>query len=318
MVAEDPYLGLLGAMQAVVVQFSFTSTRADVSRRLEPHSPTPRELLDAMARLAGHGIPVTCRWQPYVPGVTESPRTFIRRVAGAGARHVALEHLKLPVERDHNLWAELAAARPGLWEQYLREGARRDGREYLLPARTKLPTVLEAAAAAREVGVTLGAADNDLQYLSDSDCCCSGVDRFPGFEGWFKHQIAHAVRRCRGGRILYGSIGSYWAPEGSTDRWLNSHSRIGEAEGHGGTLVDHIRVRWNEARSSLSPAAFYGVEPTEEFTPAGFRVFRWTEEGLALLKLHGSCIGHDPATRPQTSPTSSTTTSTEPGSGIGS
>src|SRR5262249_7117184 len=153
---------------------------------------------------------------------------------------------KLPVERAHPLWADLITARPQLWEEYSREGARRDGREYILPARVKLPTVLEVRDATRQAGVSLGVADNDLQYLSASDCCCSGVDRFPGLEGWFKHRVAYAVRRCRGRRISYGAIARYWAPEGFVDRWLNSHSRLGGPGAEvGGTLEDHIRARWN-------------------------------------------------------------------------
>jgi DNA repair photolyase len=284
MAAADPYLGLLTEMKSVVVQFSFTSTHAHISRRLEPQSPPPGELLDAMERLAGHGLVVTCRWQPYVRGQSEAPRQFVRRVAGAGARHVAVEHLKLPIERAHPLWGDLITACPHLWEEYAREGAWRDGREYILPARVKLPTVLEVRDATRQAGVSLGVADNDLQYLSDSDCCCSGVDQFPGFEGWFKHQVAHAVRRCRGRRITYGAIAGYWAPEGSVDRWLNSHSRLRTLEKEGGTLEDHIRVRWNDPNSPFSPASFYGVVPTDYFTATGFRVYTWQDDALAGIE----------------------------------
>jgi DNA repair photolyase len=285
MAAAGPYLGLLKEMKSVVVQFSFTSTHAGVSRRLEPHSPAPGELLDAMERLTNHGVIVTCRWQPYIRGLSETPRQFVRRVAGAGARHVAVEHLKLPIERAHRLWGELVTACPHLWEEYARDEARRDGREYILPARVKLPTVLEVRDAARQAGVSLGVADNDLQYLSDSACCCSGVDQFPGFGGWFKHQIAHAVRRCRGRRITYGSIATYWTPEGSVDRWLNSHSRLKILGEDGGSLEDHIRVRWNDPNSPFSPASFYGVVPTDEFTAAGFRVYDWHEGVLTGIEL---------------------------------
>ncbi len=284
MPATDPYLGILREMKSVVIQFSFTSTRATISDRLEPHTPKPQDLLETMQRLSDRGIPVTCRWQPYVPGLSESPRQFVRTVAAAGARHVSVEHLKLPVERSHPLWSDLETACPNLWDEYARQGARLDGREYVLPPQVKLPTILAARSATREAGISLGVADNDLQFLSDSDCCCSGVDQFPGFEGWFKHQVAHAVRRCRGQRIVYGAIAGYWTPEGSVDRWLNSHSRIGHLTENGGTLEDHIRHRWNDVASPFSPAAFHGVEPTAEFTEAGFRVFRWKDDAQTLFE----------------------------------
>jgi len=273
--ASEPYLGLLRNMKSVVVQFSFVSTRADVSHRLEQHTPDPGALLSTMETLAACGIPVTCRWQPYLPHVSENPREFVSRIASAGARHVALEHLKLPVETNHTLFKVLeAGAGKDLRREYAAAGARQDGRELLLPSHVKLPAILEVRGAAHEHGVSFGAADNEFQYLSDSGCCCSGVDQFAGFEGWFKHQVAHAVRRCRGRRITYGSIAGYWTPDGSVDRWLNSHSRTGDNS----TLRDHVRLRWNDVNCAFSPAAFYGVEATGELTPAGFRIYRWRED----------------------------------------
>jgi DNA repair photolyase len=281
MAASEPYLELLSQMTSVVVQFSFVSTRQDVAERLQPHAPNPLDLLAAMESLARRGIPVTCRWQPYLRGISESPREFVETVARAGARHIAIEHLKLPVERNHRLWSVLTkGSGRDLAGDYRAVGARLDGRELVLPAAIKLPTILEVREATHQQKLSFGAADNELQYLSDTACCCSGVDQFAGFEGWFKHQIGHAVRRSRGRLITYDSIAQYWSPDGSVDRWLNSRSRIGEA----GELDDHIKVRWNEAGSSFSPARYYGVEPSEEFTPSGFRVYQWTKDlsGISL------------------------------------
>jgi len=283
MVASNPYLSLLCEMESVIVQFSFTSTHAEISRQLEPWTPNPSKLLETIELLSKHNIPVTCRWQPYVPGVSESPHQFVQSVASSGASHISLEHLKLPLERNHPLWSNLIEACPYLWEYYDQKGAQRNGREYVLPSQVKLPIILEARAAVREVGLSFGAADNDFQYLSDSNCCCSGVDQFPGFERWFKHQIAHAIRQCRGQSISYESIADYWTPQGSVDRWLNSHSRIGRSKSNGGTLLEHIRLRWNNYSSPFSPASFYGVEPTEKFTPKGFRIFQWHEDACELF-----------------------------------
>ena len=168
---------------------------------------------------------------------------------------------------------------------YVNAGATRDGRELVLPAGVKLPTILAVQDAAHQSGLSFGVADNEFQYLSDTGCCCSGVDQFPGFEGWFKHQVAHAVRRCRSRDIVYGAISGYWAPEGSVDRWLNSHSRIDSTEGNGGTLKAHIRLRWNDPTSPLGPGSFFGVEPTGAFTPAGLRIYRWREDARSLCQI---------------------------------
>jgi DNA repair photolyase len=279
LVGTSPYLDRLRDMKSVVVQFSFTSSLSQISSRLEPHSPNPSELLKTMELLSGNGIPVTCRWQPYVPGVSEPPSRFVQNVANVGAQHIALEHLKLPVETNHPLWSQLlTGAGRDLRSDYLRLGAKLAGREYVLPAHVKLPTILEVRDNVHKAGLSFGVADNEFQYLSDTDCCCSGVDRFPGFEGWFKHQVAHAVRCSRGKQITYETIASYWAPDSSVDRWLNSHSRIGNLEGNQGTLKEHLQLRWNDPNSPLSPTGFYGVLATDEFTPLGFRVYEWRRD----------------------------------------
>jgi len=283
--SAEPFLALLQEMPFVVVQFSFVSTRQSVSWRLQPHSPSPKRLLASMEKLARRGLPVTCRWQPYVPGLSEPPSEFARRVSDAGASHIALEHLKLPVEKGHPLWPVLTSGAGMDLDAYYRSaGARLDGRERVLPATAKLPAILAARSAAHDHGLSFGVADNEFQYLSDYGCCCSGVDRFPGFDGWFKHQFAHAVRLCRGARVVYGSIARYWSPFGSVNRWMNSHSRIENGK-RSGMLTEHIRTRWNEPASRLGPGSFYGIEPTDEFTPSGFRVYQWNETGRKILKL---------------------------------
>ena len=277
MVASQPYIDLLRQIENVVVQFSFSSTRDPTARLVEPFSTQPSELLRAMNDLSCQGINVTCRWQPYIQGLSEPASEFLSRVASTGCHHVGFEHLKLPVERQNTLWGILSrGVGKDLYEEYKKLGGTRDGREYVLPVRHKLPKILEVAAFARSHGMTFGAADNELQSFSDTDCCCSGVDQFPGFENWFKYQIAYAIRKCRGKPITYSSISREWSPSGSIDRFLNANSRLSTKSESAGTLRDHIRTRWNNVTSPGSPSSFYGVVPTSKFTSSGQRVYKWS------------------------------------------
>jgi DNA repair photolyase len=284
MVASHPYVDLLQEIGPVVVQFSFCSTKNTLASRFEPYSAVPTGLLKTMERLTKKGITVSCRWQPYIPGASEPAEEFVSRVSGTGCRHVALEHLKVPVERNHPLWERLTqAAGRDLHDEYKTLKARPDGREFVLPASAKLPTIIDTATAVRRRKMSFGAADNEFQYVSDTGCCCSGVDQFPGFGNWFKHQIGYAVRSSVGGRITYDSLSREWTPAGSIDRFLNSHSRLSSRNGMSGSIRDHLKMRWNNPKSPASPTSFYGVIPAGEVTSSGNKVYKWDEEMLKPL-----------------------------------
>jgi hypothetical protein len=284
MVASQPYLDLLRQIGSVVVQFSFSSTRDETAALVEPFSTPPSDLLRTMSTLTRHGINVTCRWQPYIQGISEPPSEFVSRVASTGCRHIGFEHLKLPVERQNPLWQVLSnGVGRDLHEEYKGLGATRDGREYVLPVHLKLPTVLEVSALVRTSGMTFGAADNELQFMSDTDCCCSGIDQFRGFQNWFKHQIGYAVRKCRGKAITYSSISREWSPSGSIDRFLNGDSRL-SSKGAPSTVRDHIKFRWNNPKSPGSPTSFHGVIPTSKKTASGQTLYEWMTD----VNLNGS------------------------------
>ncbi len=278
MIASEPYVSLIRGTSCVV-QFSFSSTFDKIAKRFEYFSDPPTKLMKAMEKLTNKGINVTCRWQPFIPGTSESPSEFIPRIASTGCKHVGLEHLKLPVERHHLLWGKLTdGVNCDIFEEYHELGARLDGREFVLPPQEKLSLVLETAAISKKYGLTFGVADNELQYLSDTNCCCSGIDQFPGFENWYKYQIGYAIRKCRGKKISYDSISQEWRPTGSIDRYLNSNSRLSKKGTSPGTITDHILAKWNNPELPGSPASFYGVVPTDEITATGERIYQWTAD----------------------------------------
>ena len=276
LVLESPYWELLRDLGAVV-QFSFSSTHDSVAAGVEPHATRPSKLLRAMEFLSRQGVAVTCRWQPYIPTMSEPPEDFVSTVGATGCRHIALEHLKIPLERRDKVWSAFPIlGNHGLNTYYRGRGAVRDGREFILPASAKLPMTLRVRAAVHKHRMSFGAADNELQYLSDTSCCCSGVDRFPGFESFFRHQIGYAVHKARGtDTIRYSLIAREWAPQGSIDRYLNSKSRLSRRKAQIGSVTDHIRARWNEPGSPGSPSSFLGVVSSGNVDSSGDIVYLW-------------------------------------------
>jgi hypothetical protein len=135
------------------------------------------------------------------------------------------------------------------------------------------------------MGMTFGAADNEFQYLSDTSCCCSGIDQFAGFGNWFRHQIGFAIRRSRGESFDYRIIAKEWAPSGSIDRYLNSRSRLSRAGRQRGTVKAHVRARWNRHNAPGSPGTFFGIVPNVQKKGPRDRdiVYAWEEKALILL-----------------------------------
>ncbi|WP_155253318.1 hypothetical protein [Bradyrhizobium japonicum] len=228
-----------------------------------------------MERLAKIGVHVSARWQPYIETLAEAPDVYVGRVADAGAFHLSLEHLKVPLEERG--WASKRAgiSMSVLKSQYQERGALRDGREYILPSDQKYTTILKVRALAHRHRMTFGAADNDFQFLSDGEACCSGVDQFAGFERIFKHQIALAAKRgARKGIIKLEDIEKEWCPETSIDRYLNSRSRIGSRGAIEGTIRNHVTARWENTSSPGNPTRYFGVTDSGRRDRGENRIFK--------------------------------------------
>ena len=265
-VAEPPYIDILKDMEAVVVRLSLSTIDDRRSSWVERKEVRPSSVLRTMEKLSSVGIRVACRWQPFIPGVSDEPEVFAPRVATTGCRHCSFEFLRLSRERNLQLIEGFQdATGENIYEYYKSAGSLHRVREYILPGEDRLPVILRARTAIRAAGMSFGSADNDFQFLSDNACCCSGVDGFPGFNGFFRHQIAYAVRKNFGQQIEYESILGEWAPTGSIDRYLNSGRRVGARTGVSGTVRDHIKHRWNTSGQEGAPDSFFGVEATTIF-----------------------------------------------------
>ncbi len=269
------YLNELRQNPNIVVQFSFSTLNDKIGQLVEPYSYAPSEILKTIEVLSKHLIKTTARWQPFIPNVSEQPEEFIKKIASVGIRHLGFEHLKLPVENNSLLWQKLSKnLNFDIKKFYSDNNASRDGREMVLPPDFKIKNALIVKNELKKYGITFGSADNDIQYLSDFDCCCSGVDQFAGFENWNKFQIANAIKKSNGNEIRFELIADEWHPKGSIDKFLNSESRIVKKEDHN-TINDYILDRWENLNSAFNPTKFYGVQYSGKRDKNGLRIFTW-------------------------------------------
>ena len=110
MVTRDTdILAEMAAWGGARVTISITTLDEDLRRRLEPRTATIERRFEAIAHLAGAGIPVGVNVAPIIPGLTDTDVAGILQRAGeAGASHAGLTLLRLPgaVEPLFEAWLE--------------------------------------------------------------------------------------------------------------------------------------------------------------------------------------------------------------------
>lgn len=100
----------LAARGAAAVSLSITTLDPELQRRMEPRTSPPEKRLEAIAHLAGRGIPVSVMVAPVVPGLTDHEiPAILKAAAEAGARTAGFVPLRLP------------GAVAGLFESWLQE-----------------------------------------------------------------------------------------------------------------------------------------------------------------------------------------------------
>jgi DNA repair photolyase len=267
LIADDEYVREL-ARGKFVVQFSFSRRRN--TQFLEGGAPNAEQRIQTLRRLAVAGIGTAIRIQPLLPNFESEAIDLIDEAAEAGARHVSVEHLKLPIEREWSHRTRMdRAVGFDLGEFYRQRSARRVGREWILPVEYRHPTIAALRDRAVHSKIGFGAADNDLLHWSDGNVCCSGADLFKLGSG-FQFNFTTAVRRgIRAGRISFDLIRSDWRPSHPITEYVNSHSRMG----HSQTVESYLVARWNGAKNGPSPASFYGVNSTLDVDSDGLQIY---------------------------------------------
>jgi hypothetical protein len=231
---------------------------------------------------------VSLRIQPLLPSRESDAEDLIRSATEVGIRHVAVEHLKLPVEADWRGSQRLATVLgERVLSQFTAYGTR-IGREWILPLSMRIDGILALRRITHETGMTFGAADNDLLLLSDGNCCCSGAD-LQGFDTHFQCQYTNAARKgMSSGSVTIANIEKEWRPTSTIARFMNSRSRLPTKSGVGAGMWDYLKRNWNGRANGNSPSSLYGVQPTEGFDEQGFRIYSIDDTIKGLLHPRGS------------------------------
>lgn len=280
---RDDYLEIL-AHGRFVLQFSVTTSDENLHKKINLGAPSLQALFESVRIAAKAGVPTVCRIQPALPDRPFDVVALIERAANSGVRFVAVEHLKIGMENAPKECADLSQALGyDIVQRFRKAKATRFGREWILPISDRLEPMLEFRRHAHSLGMFFGAADTDLLYLSDGDCCCNGSDLLlPGLNH-YRFTINEAIRRgIASGTISYSSIHTEWRPQGSIKRYVNSKSR------NGATVEDHMRSAWNRISHGPNLTTFFGVKDSGDLDSEGLKIYKMDEKAVEVLKKAGS------------------------------
>lgn len=270
MLVDDTVLGIISRKKNIAIQISLCTSDDALAGQVEPGAPSPSERINAIRLLASLEIPVIVRLQPLFPSLLQHTiEELIPKIGAAGARHVILEFIKLPVERNLSLMEEFY--RCISWDDYAffaKCGAKLVGREWVLPNEFKWSELAPVIDAIRRNGMTYGSGDYGLNHLGDTACCC-GIDDLPGFTGWFDGNFSNLLRQAPEGYVSMRHLDSFWYPEGSIRTIVNSHSRIASAR----TFRDYLEHKWNSPGTANAPDQFLGVSWQGDFDDEGHCVY---------------------------------------------
>jgi hypothetical protein len=226
-----------------------------------------------MATLAGDGASLGVRFQPLVLGHEDAALPLLSEIKAAGAKHVAVEYLKWPMERSQHHSVLLSEHLPGHLDSYIASGARRVGREYILPAELKLGRLSSLKSRAEELGLIFGYAENDLLHLNGFQSCCNAADLFLRDAYFFEDTILARIKTSSTRKSFYSLASDVWHPKHDLLVYMNSHSRNSAGPPNTNAWQSYLAAKWAAPPWRGGPSSFYGLTETEERDAGGLSIF---------------------------------------------
>jgi len=271
---ENDILTMLTQMQNIAVQISFNSLDVKKTSLTEPRVPSITRRLECVETLSKEGIHVIARLQPLFP-LTESmaAEELIPRLGYSGCKHIAVEYLKLPVERNLSLTKRMFdVLNWDGYDLYHKNGARLVGREWILPNEYKWINLQSIIKRIHEYGMTYGSADYGLNHMGDTDCCC-GIDGLPGFDNWFRGNFSNIIRNTKSERLTF-NVEDSWFPKGSVKMYINSNCRLnGDND-----VYSYLLHKWNSPGTVNAPDSYLGITWYGDYDSIGNCIYFREEE----------------------------------------
>lgn len=269
---EKPYRDLFHATpDKFWFAFSIISADDDLLTSVDVAAPNATERFAAMKAYAKEGHPVSVRFRPFLPGLSDHNdgwRRLLDKAADAGAKAVSFEFIFLemaPTTRQKIMYNHMFKAMGDVkfgekWNAMSRsiESCRRGSRDYKFEVTSNIRDY------AHKLGMVFACSDPHFKELNDTGCCCGILPDDPIFGHWSRRQLTNVVHELKKDfdagirrRVSYND----WAPE-----WAHNVRAV-EMYNCGGwhskrvrkyfTFGDAMRNKWNDPRHPRSPYIYF-------------------------------------------------------------
>lgn len=162
-------------------QLSLISKNEEFIRKYETNTATPAERIAFAKKLHDKGFWVSIRIQPCID--LNEALELVKEVSGF-VNYITVEHLKIDIGND---------VIKNLFQKELDSGDyhRISTMLFEMDTQKKIERIEEIKKVSK---CPIGVGDNDLHYMSDSDCCC-GIDTIgPEFSNWLKYNLTYIAK----------------------------------------------------------------------------------------------------------------------------
>tara|TARA_R110001632_G_scaffold35828_4_gene90406 strand:- start:77429 stop:78700 length:1272 start_codon:yes stop_codon:yes gene_type:complete len=273
-IIESEYLDVITGSN-IYVRFSTTIVAPNLRNKIDRGCLPIEALAEAAKTLHYEGIPVCFRFQPIIPGHENHYQDILELAHHSNVKHISAEFLKCPIDANKKFGKNLIETLSGNPIQHYKElGAKRQGREYILPIEYRAKSLEKMYIEAREKNITFGFADNDLLLHSDGNACCSASNLYLKNANYFTANIVHVAKnKAVGEKIYFNDFLSGWVPKHAISTYLNSKSRIITSEKDKPEWLSYLKEMWSGNLGVFTPSFFDGIEKTNEYDEHGLSVF---------------------------------------------
>lgn len=161
---------IIKKLKNVVVCFTLTTLKKELSEKLEPLASSPQDRLDAIEKLSSYYIPVVCRFDPLIyPLNTNEIKKLIGEVKKKGAKQIITSTYKVKADNFDRM-IKIFPEHKDLWYKLYILNGERINRYIYLPRDSREKFIKEVCEISLQEKLDFSTCREGFEYLNTKNC----------------------------------------------------------------------------------------------------------------------------------------------------